>query len=576
MRIACLAESQAEAEATSGRAEARVLAAPRFATPSSKSSGRATPLATAAAAGPGVAAEPWPESGASHVGGGRRADRPTACSRGGAAPLPPPLAASVGRYAAAAVPAAAAVSGVVEAVGAVVGDMLGLRYGLALDGVDFARRAREHSRAATGAGSSVGAVGAAGAADPAGSAGAVAQDASSVALAPAPGFACFLSVPLDFVARLNAQPDLRFRALGDAGLQMRLRVRARVVSSFQELCGEVRRTPGTARAVAILAAEAPEADGSAGVGLGPGACRAVAVYREDYAQPGLLVGRAGGAGGGAASLGAALGASQGASQGAAEVALVPFGEASFRAAVLLDPCVVAVYTCRSGHASGVGLATSLEPPPCRDEYTAALALGGRGEAVAWLFGDEAAAQPAPVLDGSEMQARSRAMATAAHEEQTWKAALFTLPRSNAASGNSGSGSSSGSPLPRRGLAGALLERRAAAKAQSQPTALSAAVDWLLSAASAGSSGGGRRAAVVSSTHGAAAGPWAVPAPVPAMDFRSPAPQGAAGLPLQGFTLAAAVASVVAHRQGTTPRKSSASPRAPQTPPAARLRRGEGW
>lgn len=241
----------------------------------------------------------------------------------------------------------------------VVREMLQVKYGVALDPQDFMQKLEEHC-CFLGIGSEPGCRGGRG--------------AGPVSLEPTPTM---------LAARLNAWPDLRFRTRGgELALAMRLDYRELGVDScgsasgsFQELMREVRRMPGTPRAVAVLCPRVPAADSAAGVADPSGPSRgtakaaaargrAVAVFRQDYVQPGALVGRC------------SLPFSE---------PLVSFKAEDLLSALVVEPHVVAAYRQHAGGATRdtVGQASTL---PLREEY---VGLGG------WLLPQEGRRQTAP-------------------------------------------------------------------------------------------------------------------------------------------------------------------------------------
>lgn len=192
-------------------------------------------------------------------------------------------------------------------MGVVVEEMLQLKYGVALDSHDFVRKVASHCR------------------------GSSAEDQSSVE-------AGAMLDPAELVERLNAWRDLRFRSRDGISL-LALRLEARSLADFEELQREVKSLLGTSRAVAIVDLDAevsPRRRTRA---------QALAVFRQDYAQPHQLVGRA-------LTLGS--------------VPLVSFGRESFRSAVLLDPQLLAV-TAR-GRTGDDATAEQATQPGLREEY----------------------------------------------------------------------------------------------------------------------------------------------------------------------------------------------------------------
>jgi len=204
----------------------------------------------------------------------------------------------------------------VQAFCVIVQETVQLKYGLSLDRADLSRKVREAAAEVWAHGR-----------DPAGG----------------------LSGPAALVAALNSRPDLRLRVCGTEGLAA-LRVECFGADSFDELWSEVRRTSGTARALAVVASfAAPAADGRAArcppPPPAPLTLTALAVFREDYARSRHLVGR-----------------------GVDEEPLVSFGAGDLRTALVLDPEVLRVH--RGGGGGGQpGAAPEPEhAPPLREEY----------------------------------------------------------------------------------------------------------------------------------------------------------------------------------------------------------------
>jgi len=144
-------------------------------------------------------------------------------------------------------------SGVVHALSCVIQELVLVKYGVALDSNDLNRKISSHCRGCRKS-----------------------EDVSSV-----------LS-PIDVVHELNLRStDLRFRTL-DADRSLALHIESRMIDSFKELQTEVRRMPGTARTLAIVV---PLSLDLRSVVDEEDRARAIAVFREDYGRPNLLVGR---------------------------------------------------------------------------------------------------------------------------------------------------------------------------------------------------------------------------------------------------------------------------------------------
>jgi len=198
---------------------------------------------------------------------------------------------------------------VVQAMSVVVEEMLLMKYGLALDGPDFVRKVWSHCRG----------------------------ESSGDKLPSA----------AEVISQLNVRSaDLRFRTL-DSESSIALHVESRILASFQDLQAEVRRMPGTARALAMvvplsldLRTPADEEDKT----------RAVAVFREDYGRPTSLVGRDSAPG--------------------AQAPLNSFSAVNLLSALVLDPVVDKVYRRDPSATAAAGDAETISagPPPLRDEY----------------------------------------------------------------------------------------------------------------------------------------------------------------------------------------------------------------
>lgn len=187
----------------------------------------------------------------------------------------------------------------------VIQEMLQMKYGLALDAADFVGKVAGSFR-----------IGGAQVGQPVGG----------------------LS-PAQLVAQLSAQPDLHLRLCGDSGNFLCLRVDSHETRSFEELRREVSRMPGTMRALAL-----------ADTTMRSGGARptAVAVFREDYSNKGLLVGRCG-------SL-------------ASMPPLLSFNASDLRSAVVLDPEVTRMFQ-RRVKPGGQEL-EDVPVPTLREEYSA--------------------------------------------------------------------------------------------------------------------------------------------------------------------------------------------------------------
>lgn len=277
-----------------------------------------------------------PPAPALHVGrragkaAGPRADLPPASPAGSLPPPEPPRP-----------PPPRPVGGSVSAVCTVVYDMLQMKYGLVLDEADLRRKMEAFC---FGAG-----------AEP------LRIQPSRHGAAPE-----FSASPADIVAKLNAHPGLQFRDRGGDCL-VTLCVETHSLSSSEEVVREVRRMRGTARVAAVVAS------GERSPG-GRGLMRAVALFREAYGAPGLLVGR------GQEGTGC-----RGGEIGAKYVEeLVEVDAEALRDALALDPQITS--SIRSGVPDRYG-SVELETGPApalRDEY---MSLG------AWLLPDETVRVP---------------------------------------------------------------------------------------------------------------------------------------------------------------------------------------
>lgn len=291
--------------------------------------------------------------------------------------------------------------GIIEAVGAVVQEMLQLKYGVSLDGADFVRKVEGHCRAGVHGELDTGEV---------------------------PG-------PSELVVRLNAWRDLRFRSRDGAWL-LALRVDARGLSSFEELRQEVRKMPGTPRAVALVESVAETAAPRSSTSTMRSRLQAVAVFREDYVRTHDLVGRV-----------AMLGMPP----------LVSFSAVGMRTALLLDPHILAA-TQHGGRGFLDTKAGDAIVPPLREEYASltasqmptdeGLRMSPLASEVSSQLERNASWREAPVCPEASPTARTpwREAARGSEQSLVVQASWREVPGTEAADG--GSGNSSPAPAQR--------------------------------------------------------------------------------------------------------------------------------
>lgn len=224
---------------------------------------------------------------------------------------------------------------VVAAFSTTICDMLQMKYGLSLEATDFCRKV-----------------------------GALYKDAHPERAAPENSNAA--DHLMDLVMRFNEQKDLRFR-VQDGGALVTLRAEFHCVDTYDELRREVRRMPGTARALAVISGNCNEGPQTP---RGTNSLRCVAVFRESYVKPDILVSHGSGA----------------------TQPLVSIRGSDVRAAIILDPEVTGVLRSADGCKNLIE-----EPAPqMREEYAS---LG------AWLLPDEAVRLPPPETPPVHVAAR---------------------------------------------------------------------------------------------------------------------------------------------------------------------------